>query len=395
MTYGAPVNSHSATPSKRVRGPIILGLLLSAAVACGGDPPPVADEHEEAAASAGRVTLSGDAMRTAGVETALVGAPTAGSQDGALVAPGAVELDPRRVALISSRLDGRLERLEVVAGDPVEAGAVVATLFSTSFLTAQDDLLLAERRVAQLAATSDSAGARALARSAARRLELMGMTAEDIARVRASGEVMDALPLRSPMRGNILESHTISGASVAAGGAIFTVADLSELDVVAEIPEPSLPLVRIGQRAVIEVAAYPGVRFSGTVERLHDVLNPETRTARAVLHVRNPDRTLRPGMFASVRLAVATSTAGARAHVIPSSAVVTDGESRIVFVEVGERMFERREVRIESLAPVGSMRPAGDQVRVTEGLRAGERIVIRGAFTLKSELAKASMGDSH
>ena len=210
-----------------------------------------------------------------------------------------------------------------------------------------------------------------------------------------TGEPMDALPLRSPMQGNILESHAIAGAAVGVGGPIFTVADLSELDVVAEIPEPSLPMVRLGQRAVIEVAAYPGVRFTGTVERLHDVLNPETRTARAVLHVRNADHTLRPGMFASVRLAVAMPTATGRAHVIPSSAVVTDGESRLVFVEVGERTFERREVRLESLAPVGSMRPAGDQVRVVEGLRDGERIVIRGAFTLKSELAKAALGGSH
>ena len=109
------------------------------------------------------------------------------------------------------------------------------------------------------------------------------MSAPDLTALRNSQEPLDALPIRSPMTGTILESHAIAGAAVTVGAAIFTVADLTELDVVAEIPESSLPLVRIGQRATIEVPAYPGVRVSGVVERLHDVLNPETRSVRAVL----------------------------------------------------------------------------------------------------------------
>lgn len=376
------------------RRTLVALLLLSVSLACGGEAPPPAEEHADDAVASNRVTLSPEAIRTAEVRVEVVGASD-GSGTAALVVPGAVELDPRRVAVISSRLDGRLERLAVVAGDAVRAGDVVALLFSPSFLSAQDDLLLAERRAAQLASTADSAGARALAAASIRRLVLMGASEADLAQLRRTNEPMDALPLRAPMTGTILQAHAMAGAAVAVGAPIFTVADLTELDVVAEIPEPSLPLVRLGQRAVIEVAAFPGTQFVGTVERLHDVLNPETRTARAVVHVKNPRRTLRPGMYASVRVSVAARTAPASGVVIPTSAVVTDGEVRIVFVEVAEGTFERREVRLETMAPVGSMRPAGDQVRVAEGLRVGERIVVRGAFTLKSELAKASMSEDH
>ncbi len=373
---------------------VLSAALLLATAACSGNAPAPEDEHEDLAMNDGRVTLNAAAIRAADIRTALV-ADDADATEGGLVAPGAVELDPRRVAVISSRVEGRLERLHAVAGDAVNEGDVVARVFSVAFLSAQEDLLLTERRVVQVAGTADSTGASRLARGAARRLSLMGFSDADLTTLRATQEPLDALPIRAPMTGTVLESHAITGAALTVGASIFIVADLTELDVVAEIPESSIPLVRIGQRATIEVAAYPGVRFTGSVERLHDVLNPETRTVRAVLHVANPRRTLRPGMYASVRLAVAGSRTTNRAVVIPSSALVTDGEARIVFVQIDSATFERREVRVESLAPTGSMRPAGDQVRIAEGLSIGERIVVRGAFALKSELAKASLGDSH
>jgi multidrug efflux pump subunit AcrA (membrane-fusion protein) len=178
-------------------------------------------------------------------------------------------------------------------------------------------------------------------------------------------------------------------------------ADLSVVDVVAEVPERSLPLVRIGQGASISIAAYPEMRFAGQVERLRDELNPETRTVRAVIHVPNSSSRLRPGMFATVRLRVAAAAvaratgateAAATLMTILESAVVTDGDRRYVFVEVAERTYERREVQVSSLAPPGSTMPGGDRVAVRSGLVAGDRVVVSGAFILKSELAKAGLG---
>jgi RND family efflux transporter MFP subunit len=201
-----------------------------------------------------------------------------------------------------------------------------------------------------------------------------------------------------------MEAKVLLGAAVEPGQQIFKIADLSVVDVVAEVPERALPLVRIGQGATIGLAAYPTLRFAGEVERLHDELNPETRTVSAVIHVANVSARLRPGMFASVRLGVpvttvahAVDTATGRATgdliTIPETAVVTDGDRRYVFVEVGVRTYERRLVGIASLAPPGSATPGGDRVAVRSGLAAGDRIVVNGAFILKSELAKASLGE--
>lgn len=390
--------------------------------AAGGDPSGVAagepgepGEHgqEPHAGEGSRVTLTEAAFGTARIVVEPVVAAPAVSGGVGLEVPGQVELDPRRVALVSSRIAGRIERLAAVEGDRVVAGQPVAYIYSPAFLVAQADLEQAARRAILLAGTEDERGARALVDAARRRLRLMGASDAEM-RASADGvEPATTLALRAPIGGSVMEAHLLTGAAVEPGAPVFTVADLSVIDVVAEVPERSLPLVRTGQRASVRIAAFPAMRFEGEVERLRDALNPETRTVRAVIHVPNGSRRLRPGMFATVQLAVATrdalalasggadagaaATAGSDGTVltIPESAVVTDGDRRFVFVEVGVRTYERREIRVASLAPPGSSTPGAMAVVVRDGLRAGERIVVSGAFTLKSELAKASLGDEH
>lgn len=367
--------------------------------ACGGaaETPPAADEHAGMEMPAdSQVTLSADAIANAGIETAVVRLARAGSTASArtLEVPGHVELDPRRVSVLSSRVEGRLEQLLAVEGDRVSAGGAVAFIYSPAFVTAQADLVQASRRAALLLETVDATGSRALAEAAAQRLRLLGVTDSAIAALQAGGAPAALLALRAPTGGSVLEGHVLAGRSVAVGEPIVTIADLTELDVVAEIPEVSMPMVRVGQRATITVAAYPETEFMGTVERLKDVLDAETRTVRAVLHVPNQARVLRPGMYATVRLAVPTSASGAgggESLRIPESAIVLDGAATIVFVETGERTFVRRVVEVEALAPAGSLRPVSKDVLVRRGLSAGERVVVRGAFALKSELGKASM----
>ena len=316
-----------------------------------------------------------------------------------LEVPGQVELDPRRVALVSSRIAGRLERLSVVEGDRGGAGQSVGALFSPEYLTAQVDLAQATRRVGTLTGTTDETGARALADAATRRLRLLGASDAEITGAAAGGEPASTMSLRSPISGSVIRAHVLPGAAVEAGAPVFTVADLSVIDVVAEVPERNLPQLRTGQRATISIAAFPDMRFDGHVERLLDALNAETRTLRAVIHVPNGSRRLRPGMFATVRLDVPTTTASrggaASTLTIPESAIVTDGERRFVFVETGLRAYERREVRTVPMSPPGSATQRTAMVIVQDGVRAGERVVVRGAFILKSELAKATLGDEH
>jgi multidrug resistance efflux pump len=114
----------------------------------------------------------------------------------------------------------------------------------------------------------------------------MGASDAEIERAAGESDPATTLALRAPLDGSVMQSHLLPGSAVEPGAPIFTVADLSVIDVVADIPERSLPLVRTGQRARVSIAAFPNMKFNGTVERLRDALNPETRTVRAVIPFR-------------------------------------------------------------------------------------------------------------
>ncbi len=369
-----------------------------------------ADEHaEDEHASNARVTLTETGFATAGIAIEAVSMEPMIAERAALDVPGQVEHDPRRIAIISSRTAGRIERLLVVEGDRVGSGQTVALLTSASFLTAQNDLAQSLRRARTLAGTPDAEGANALVSAARRRLSLLGAGASVIRQIEQGAEPSLTLPVSAPFSGTIVEGSALAGTAVEAGAPLFKIADLSVVDVVAEVPERALSLLRIGLGATIGIAAYPGMQFTGQVERLHSELNPTTRTVRAVIHVANTGRALRPGMFASVRFPVSMAAAvgtvrtpgdpptssAATVLTVPETALVTEGRDRLVFVEVGPRTFEKRVVQTSSLAPPGSGNSASGRVAISSGLKAGERVVTRGAFTLKSELAKASFSDEH
>lgn len=346
-----------------------------------------ADEH--GAVVEGRVTLTEATLRNAGIEVVEVRAEPPASLGSALQVPGQVVFPPDRVALISPRTPGRVERLTVVEGDRVEAGQRVADLLSPSFLTAQNDLLQAAQRRDLLAGTEDEEGAEALVGAARRRLQLMGAPDDVIESLESGGEPLDLLPIRAPFTGSIVESYTLPGAALEAGGPIFRIADLSVVDVVADVPEQAIRHLAMGQTATIRLPAYPDRMFSGRIERLHEELDPETRTVGAIVHVPNPNRILRPGMFAEVILQVPLGLpddVSSLTVTIPSSSVVTDEGERYVFVEIAPRTFERRLVETAPLADES-------RLAVLAGLAVGERVVARGAFTLKSELGKAEFGE--
>lgn len=360
------------------------------------------EEHEDGPV---RLTLGEAAVRTAQIQVDTVRPELGGGIGEELLVPGEVAFDPRRVAIISSRTPGRIERVLVVAGDRVGAGQPVAMLQSKEYLTAQQELLQASRRAQALAGTTDEQGARAIVDAARRRLALLGVSGAEIRRVESSGFVRNELAILAPFGGSIIESTILAGQAVEPGQQIFKVADLSIVDVVAAIPERAVPLVHRGQKALISLAAFPQMQFAGTVERVADELNHESRTIAAVIHAVNPSGRLRPGMFATVRLNVTVSSltrdVGASAEraapvlTIPASAIVTEGEKQYAFVETAPRTYERRELTVVSLAPPGSSRPTTNRVGVIRGLSAGERVVVTGAFILKSELAKAGLSHDH
>ncbi|MBA3754601.1 MAG: efflux RND transporter periplasmic adaptor subunit, partial [Nitrospira sp.] len=161
---------------------------------------------------------------------------------------------------------------------------------------------------------------------------------------------------------------------------LFVVADLSEVWVIANIPEKDIPYIhqdqlKHGQTVEVIVTTYPDQVFQGKITYVGDVLDPATRTMRLRLELPNADRKLKPEMYATIRV---YSDAERNVLVVPESAVQRDRDKKFIFVQRDAQSFEARDIKLGQ--------SSGDMVKILDGLKEGESIVTQGAFVLKSEL---------
>jgi len=198
------------------------------------------------------------------------------------------------------------------------------------------------------------------------------------------------IALRSPIAGTITERLINAGAGIEAGKPLFTVANISNLWVIANVPEAQVRRLHGGTSALVR-AAGGEESVTGRVTYIDPSLNEETRTARVRVEMANPGERFKVGSFVEVsfKTAIAADAVGDRSLVIPDEAVQRIGERTVVFVpkekEAGH--FEVREVELGGVTD--GMR------RVTGGLNAGERVVTRGSFTLKTQMMKGELEDDH
>jgi len=185
------------------------------------------------------------------------------------------------------------------------------------------------------------------------------------------------LTLRAPHAGTVVADDFRLGQHLAAGSRLMQVVDESHVWVEVKIPETQLADIKIKQSAYV-MPKGGSAHYSGAVINIHHQLDAVTRTAGVRLKIQNSDDLLHPGMF--VRADIATGTGG-EALLIPEQAVQRQGNELIVFVEEEPGHFERREVKVGK-ASMG-------MVQLFEGVKQGEPVVIKGAFVLASELAKA------
>ena len=187
------------------------------------------------------------------------------------------------------------------------------------------------------------------------------------------GTPFEALPVRAPASGVVVEKNAVEGASFEAGTRLFRIAPLDRVWVEAEIYASELPFVSVGTERDHQRAVPARPRARGAGRRLLPALASETRTARVRLELGNGDLALRPEMFVDVALRADLG----EQLLVPASAVIVAGERRVVFVDLGEGRLEPRTVTV-GLANA-------DQVAVTSGLAPGERVVESGNFLIAAE----------
>lgn len=191
-----------------------------------------------------------------------------------------------------------------------------------------------------------------------------------------------ALELKAPIDGLITERKSTTGELVGKETEIFTISDPGDLWVIAEVKERDIAAIKIGQDAKFSVLAYPGEPFSGKIVRMGNRVEEDSRTLEARMEVKNADGRLKAGMFADVEI---VTTLKENALLITDTALQTEGEDQIVFVELGIGRFEKRVVKI-------GMEQSG-RVQILEGIKEGEKVVTIGSFILKSEMLKGELGE--
>ncbi|HUP19278.1 MAG TPA: efflux RND transporter periplasmic adaptor subunit [Gemmatimonadota bacterium] len=323
---------------------------------------------------AGTIRLTADQVRTFGVTFATVERRPI---ERTIRAVGVVDFDETRMAYVAPKFGGFIERLYIdFTGQPVSRGQPLLEIYSPELVSAQEELLLARRlaeRVGASGVEGVAAGSTDLLESARRRLRYWDISEAQIERLLASGEVRKTLTLHAPVAGIVMEKNVFEGQAVRAGDNLYMVADLSRVWIEAELFESDAGIVHAGMPATIEVAAYPGRTFSGTVEYVYPTLEERTRSMKARISLVNPGGRLKPGMYATVRLDRQLGEAVA----IPRSAVLQTGEAAIAFVDIGGGRLVPRELTL-GLA-------GGEFVEVLDGVEPGDRVVTSAQFLLDSE----------
>lgn len=278
-------------------------------------------------------------------------------------------------ALVTARFRGRVEHLYVAfQGERVAKGAPLFDLYSPELVSAQQEYLLAHRSTSLPA--SANFGPSDLRRSIEDRLRLhYGMTEAQLTELSRNGTPRTSVTFHAPLGGTVLRKEVVEGQYVDEGTVLYEVADLSLVWVYFDVYEQDLSHVRVGQKTVFTVEAFPGRAFEGLVDFVEPMVQPETRTVRVRVKASNREGRLKPGMFARGEIRAALEPT----LVVPLPALLSMGRTHVVWVEVGENAFEPRTVNIGTRTD--------DGVQVLAGLREGDRIAVTGGYLLDSESA--------
>ncbi len=369
-----------------------------------GDSEQVSEEHEEHGGEAlrlsDRVELTPEALQSLRVEYA-----TAEQRQlsPSLAVPAELMPVPDRRASVGPRVAGRVLRVLVNVGDRVAAGAPLLVLESAQVGQARADLLasVARRDVAQRAhqrasklfadrvtserAVEEALGALQVAEAdveAARtRLKAFG-AAENQA-----GDDPSTVVLRSPLRGTVVRRVASAGQWIEPSEIVMEIVDLDRLWLLAAVYEREMRSVARGQDVDVEVRAFPGEVFTGSVESVAPTLDERTRSASVRVVLPNPGHRLRPGMFATARIRDTHVHEPRELLAIPWAAVQELDGHQAVFVSLGDGVFEVR--------PIHTGERAGPDVEILNGVAAGETVVAEGSFLLKGQLLRATLGGEH
>jgi Cu(I)/Ag(I) efflux system membrane fusion protein len=287
-------------------------------------------------------------------------------------AVGTVQFDERRLAVVSTKFEGWIEKLHVNAtGESVKRGQALMDVYSPELVQAQQEYVLAWKA----AGASTDAGARRLIDGALQRLRNLDFPADQLQRLQREGAASRVVTLRSPFNGVVLEKKAVEGMRFMAGEPLYRIADVATVWVIAEVFEQDLANVDVGQPAKIVLKAYPDRPYQGRTTFIYPTVSRETRTAKVRIEIPNPMGEIKADMYANVEIESPVGRPDTLA--VPDSAVIDSGTRQVVLVERGEGKYEPRVVRLG--------RKGENFTEVLDGVADGERVVVSANFLIDAE----------
>ncbi|MGA2527248.1 MAG: efflux RND transporter periplasmic adaptor subunit [Smithellaceae bacterium] len=301
---------------------------------------------------------------------------------------GRLEADESKLATVNTKIEGWIEKLYVeVTGSYIKKGQPLVDIYSPELVATQQEFLNALKWAKQPADSQQekdknsstdlslllAQDAAATLEASKQRLLLWDISADQIKKIEESGKPIRTLTLYSPVNGFITQKVAVSGMKVMPGEKLFDVADLSSIWVIADIYENELPLIKVGNRALITLNYLPGRELPSQIDYIYPSISAETRTVKIRLKLNNPNYQLKPQMFANIELKINLG----KKLMIPESAVIDTGKGMVAYVDLGNGAFEPREIK-------AGLRGDG-YIEVLRGLKNGDKVVSSANFLVDSE----------
>ena len=319
--------------------------------------------NESSSGEESGIAISSQTAQNLGIRLEKVSSKSFGESFSAV---GRIEPDQRRFYAVQTRTPGFVERLSVRAvGDPVYKGQKIAEIYAPELLAAQQEYLA----LLDLGSVDSD---NALKQAARNRLKLLGMTEREIAAITKTGKASPRFGVYAPASGILTELGVREGGQLMAGSSLIQISDLSQVWMIAEVPERDAARLKPGIAADVQLQSLPGEIFKGKVGYLYPMLNDSSRTLQVRIELPNKGNRLRPGMYANVEFTGQTHEALS----VPSESIIATGKRKLVIV---------KEANGYRPAEIKTGQESDSATEIIAGLSKGEEVVVSGQFLIDSE----------
>jgi cobalt-zinc-cadmium efflux system membrane fusion protein len=214
------------------------------------------------------------------------------------------------------------------------------------------------------------------------RLEMLGVDTDHINTMLKNQTTLTSVPVQAARTGVLTDIQATPGMSIDPSVRLFTISDLSKVWATAQVYEDDMSRMKLGEKVLVKVHALSGEQVQGVLTSIGSQVDPQTRTLPVRAELFNSDSRLKPDMYAELEIQTAESSP---MIALPRDAVVQRGGHHLVFTE-STTGFQPTYVK--------TGRNVGDEIEIVDGIKPGERVVVRGAFQLGAQLVKNQEGEA-